>query len=163
MQERWKIAAGFPWYEVSSHGRIRRAGTGRMLRLPTNTSGYFHIGLYREEGRKHVLVNRLVLLTFLGPQPTGKQCSHKDGNRKNNRIENLEWATKLENERMKATHGTSNIGQRNGRAKLRESDVREIRSRSALGCLQCDLADEFGVSSVTIGQIVRRERWRSLA
>jgi hypothetical protein len=53
------------------------------------------------------------------------QCRHLDGNRSNNRLDNLAWGTPLENGADKARHGTAK-GERNGRAKLTAAKVRRI-------------------------------------
>ena len=82
-------------YEVSSWGKVYRYG--REIRQEANGKGYLRVDLYNENGRKHFKVHRLVAEAFI-PNPKGKpQVNHKDGNKRNNSITNLEWVTDREN------------------------------------------------------------------
>lgn len=108
--EIWKPVQGFPQYMVSSHGRmksVRRIITdswGRQRLWPEkvfatilNSAGYPQINLGKWDTRKTELVHRIVAATFI-PNPLNKpQVNHKDGNRANNRVDNLEWVTCAEN------------------------------------------------------------------
>lgn len=88
------------------------------------------------------------------------ECRHLDGNPANNRLSNLKWGTKVENESDKRRHGTSNVGPRNGQAKLNVDQVAEIRRRYAVGGVtQLALAREFGVSDGTICNIIQGKRY----
>ena len=98
--EIWKPITDFEKYEVSSCGRVRNSETGKNLRL-TIKSGYYHIGLTSnnnlEKIKKTFKVHRLVGLAFI-PNPENKpEINHKDKNKLNNNIENLEWNTRKQN------------------------------------------------------------------
>ena len=110
--------------------------------------------------RRNIGVNRLVLLTFVGPPPTLKhEAAHWDGDGNNNALGNLRWATHAENEMDKVRHGTSNRGVRHRLAKLSESAVLTIRARVSAGEKQCDLAREFGMSIHAVSAAVLRKSW----
>jgi hypothetical protein len=129
MQEIWRSIAGRPGYEVSDLGRVRsldRVVTkmqrgrpvqhrlrGRVLRQGRTRGGYLTVSL---AGRS-VHVHRLVLEAFVGPCPAGRQAAHRDGNKLNNSVGNLRWATPRENNADKLRHGTALFGIRthNGR------------------------------------------------
>lgn len=104
--EEWRPVVGYEGrYEVSNLGRVRslrrmipnRFGkymNGRILKPITNHNGYYYVTLGRG---KHGFVHRLVIEAFV-PNPDNKPfCDHIDSNRKNNRVENLRWATYQEN------------------------------------------------------------------
>lgn len=74
----------------------------------------------------------------------------------------IRWATASENERDKIASGTSNRGARHGMSKLTEADVLAIRSLQGK-LTQAEIAERFGVSKWTVGDIIRRERWGWLA
>ena len=98
-EESWRRVDGFPNYEVSDLGRFRKTSGHRsgFLRGTVNGNGYIHIGFTKDGVQQKFLANRIVALHFLpDPQP-GMVVDHIDGNRKNNRADNLEWVSKREN------------------------------------------------------------------
>lgn len=134
--ERWRSVPGFEnFYEVSSYGRIRRAsakrGTwiGRILTPVLDTYGYPTVRLYSETGvQRGRKVHSLVAKAFLGCAPSGFQVNHKDGNKKNNYIGNLEYVTVGENIRHSIRSGFRDTrGENNPQAKLTATKVRKIR------------------------------------
>lgn len=84
-------------YEISNTGQVRSVRTGRILKPEINNSGYCKIGLSKDGIRKKVFVHRLVGNAFI-PNPKKKpQIDHIDGNKLNNRVDNLRWVTGKEN------------------------------------------------------------------
>lgn len=94
--EDWKVIPGYGNYEVSSFGKVRNKKTGRILK-PHGKGGYLHVGLSSSGKGKSTSVHRLVALTFLENADNKAHVNHKDKNRSNNNINNLEWCTPLEN------------------------------------------------------------------
>ncbi len=83
-------------YLVSSHGRVFSSKSGKIL-TPHVTSGYYEVCIYGKDGRKNRRIHRLVAETFL-ENPKRKRCvNHKDGNKLNNDLSNLEWVSLKEN------------------------------------------------------------------
>jgi len=95
--EVWKKVEGFPNYSVSSYGKVRNDNTRKLLKAYDEGNGYFRVNLYNN-GKEHgCLLHRLVAEAFL-PQPSKQhEVNHKDGNKENNVVENLEWVTRSEN------------------------------------------------------------------
>lgn len=85
------------------------------------------------------------------------EVSHINGDRRDNRAENLVYETHRENLARRIEHGTDNCGDRNGRSKLSPDAVREIRSRS--NTLLRELAEEHGVSISQISRIRLGQNW----
>ncbi len=181
MIEEWKAVGGFPAYEVSSLGRVRRVVSGkknhkcRVMSPWQNNKGYFMVGLVGQDDRARKLVHRLVCEAFHGPAPTDfHDAAHNDGSRTNNTPENLRWATRSENMQDAIKHGTfvsgsnhwthktpdrTSKGERHGMAVLTADEVLKIRSSGAKGV---DLADIYGVSPATISMIRNRKIWSHL-
>jgi DNA-binding transcriptional regulator YiaG len=110
------------------------------------------------------LVHRLILETFAGPCPDRMEAAHLNGNRQDNRPENLKWATKAENESHKLLHNTLVRGSRSNLAKLKEADVIEIRRlRSTEGMSLQKIAERFSIHDEQVRRIVKRENWKQVA
>ena len=94
MKEIWKPVKGFESkYEISSFGRIKNKKTNHIYRFTNQYGDYFVISLYKNEKRITKRVHRLVAEAFI-PNPNNYPCvNHKDLNKQNNRIDNLEWCT----------------------------------------------------------------------
>ena len=132
----------------------------KPLLLETASNGYLRIQLSRTDGKKRerFLVHRLVAATFLGPS-RGRQVNHKDGDKTNNRVENLEWCTASENARHKATVLGLGVGSKNYHSKLTEEAVVRMRALRAEGKSLNTLAKMFGVSNGAVCHVVSRRHW----
>ena len=97
-KEKWKKVVGYESkYLVSSHGKILNLVTGSFVKTSIISGGY-EMSLLRFKGKNtSILVHRLVMITFVGPDPDRNEVNHIDGNKLNNRIDNLEWVTRKEN------------------------------------------------------------------
>lgn len=95
--ETWSTIKQFPKYDVSDTGRVKNSDTGKILKPGTNAKGYYIVSLYRD-GKPHTKkVHRLVAEAFNNIEHKGLEVNHKDGNKSNNSIDNLEWCTGSEN------------------------------------------------------------------
>lgn len=158
MDERWLPVAERPAYEVSSHGRMRRAG---VILRPQIANGYPTIFL--KCGRPWVrrYVHRMVLLAFVGEPPTPlHECAHADGDRSNPRVENLSWVTRSENAEDRRRHGTLSVGEKAGPFRFVAADIQEMRQLAREGFNQPEIAAQFGCHQTHVSKVLRREIWR---
>lgn len=160
----WQICPQWPEYEVSEQGDIRRVvcRLGNIgLRKPYRAANGRLMIVMRHRGEKRAChVSRLVLEAFSGPAPTAAhQCAHNDGNPDNNHWKNLRWATASENQMDRVLHGTSNRGERFGRVRLTEQQVRSIKRRLLAGDRPKQLAQLHGVAETTIKSIKQGRSW----
>jgi hypothetical protein len=159
-------------YEVSTWGRVKtlprliRRGTGYWLQRakilkPRERQGkkpYQTVPLTNEKHeRSSHYVHRLVLETFIGPCPEGMEAHHfPDPDPQNNRLENLSWSPKAQNQGDRHIHGTDGKGERNARAKLTDKQVSYIRrSQKSLG----ELSRQLKVNKQTICKVRLRQSW----
>ena len=100
LKETWKTIKEFPNYEVSTYGNVRNIKTGRILKPVKNGSGYLTVFLYNNGKSKQLLIHVLVNKAFIpdtGYNPDGTlmkghhQVNHRDENKQNNNVLNLEW------------------------------------------------------------------------
>lgn len=198
--EEWRDVVGYDgYYSVSNLGRVRRDAArlnpqdrssvqGRILKPSTN-SPYNHIYLCHNGHRLSVSVHSLVIAAFIGPRPLGMQINHKDTDKKNNRLGNLEYMTPSENTRHAHAAGiarppgnppgqacgkrngtythpeTRHRGEKNGNSKLTANNVQSIRSLYVRNSKEFGLkalARVYGVSHVLIANIVNRTTWKHI-
>lgn len=93
--EIWKPLRNFPSYNGSSEGRIMNIRTQRILKTFINDKGREQVCLRKNNRQYTVSVHKVIADTFLGENP-GMDVRHKDLNRSNNRVSNLEWCTRQE-------------------------------------------------------------------
>lgn len=92
----WKEIKGYSSYEVSNEGNIRNKETMQMVKPHKTRNGYNILKLYRDGKPYTRQVHRLVAMAFIG-DVEGLEVNHKDGNKTNNNVENLELVSRSEN------------------------------------------------------------------
>lgn len=165
MTEKWRPVPGWKHYETSDLGRVRsverRVSTARgsrscpatILAQRIDRYGYLRVNLTDGRRRWTAPVHQLVAMSFHGERPsTDLQVAHWDGNRTNNRADNLRWATACENNADQIRHGTRLLNRR-GAPKLTPTQVNEIRSALRRGARQRRLAERYNVCPQTICNI----------
>ena len=96
----WMSIIGFEGqYEVSNAGDIRNVKSGRILAKSLMGAGYVKADLWSFGKRRQTSVHRVVAGAFLGIPIEDMEVNHKDGDKTNNHVSNLEWVTKSENEK----------------------------------------------------------------
>lgn len=171
--EVWRDVIGYEGhYQVSSHGRIKSLARymrparpvwiqERIVSIHEFGRGYMYVVLCKNNKKTNFCVHRLVAMAFI-PNPEGKrEVNHKDMNKKNNRVDNLEWVTSAENKKHAADHGISNRGERAGQAKLTTVDVLAIRAMAGK-MSSTKIAAMFAVGPTQVLRIINRKRWYHL-
>ena len=146
---------GFPDYHVTENGKVWSSKRrGQWLRPATADRGRKVYGLFTTKGLQTFFAARLVLETYVGPRPPGLICCHKNGDRTDDRLENLYWGTYYEN----YVDSAGPAGVRGN--KLNVLQVRIIHHLLESGELtQVAIGRFFGVSGVTVSNILHGRRW----
>lgn len=131
MQE-WKIINGYPDYAICEQGEVKSLRYDRVLKASASDSTYLYVNLLNNKRRKTTAVHKLVIEHF-GPEKPhpNSVVDHKDKNKQNNHIQNLEWVSIAENT-------TRAYGNQDKKAR-----VKELR---ALGWTIKRIAEEIGMS-----------------
>jgi hypothetical protein len=173
--EQWlPIEGSGGMYSVSDLGRVRSEPVegshvgrqrGRILVAYTGTKGYLQFRVCAPDMYKTIKVHTVVALAFIGPRPDGMQINHKNGDKKDNRPDNLEYISCVENIRHAHALGlcaNRARGERNKSAKLTADDIRTIRSYPP-GTPLAVIARDFGISKSSTHQVIRRKTWKHVA
>lgn len=152
MTSEWRPVIGYEgFYQVSDQGEVRRiaAACGTqpglvLVGVPTRY-GYLRVALCRSgRGADIQTIHSLVLIAFVGPRPSGHVANHKNGDKADNRLINLEWVTHRENMRHAVATGLT-------KRKLTPQLVADIKTRKLeTNASSRQLGREFGVSHVTV-------------
>ena len=139
--------------------------TPKKLTPNLDTMGYLMVGISvgRKDYRPMGKINRLVALAHLGYPPSGRpMAAHGDGDRRNNCLPNIRWASASENAQDSIKHGTmARWGKKHSRV-LTPSKVKRIRELLSGGMPQRAIASKFGVTQPVVWQIKTGRSWRGV-
>ena len=145
--ENWKTIENVTNYEVSDLGQIRNTKTNYILKGRLSKSGYLQVSLTDKETKKqkNYYIHRLVAIYFLENLDNKREVNHKDGNKLNNNVDNLEWVTPSENQkhRQKILGKTKTSQRKIGKFNKNHVLIEEYSSI-------VDAAKSFGKSCVNI-------------
>ena len=161
--ERWSEVVGYEGvYEVSTHGRVKRVlkTRGAKLRFKkpvlNKKNGYLVVSLWANNVGETCYVHRMVAQAFIDGD-FALTVNHIDGNKLNNHVGNLEWATLAENTRHQHAIGLANISGQYKPSKISIEDRAKIRARYLAGEKQIDIAKDYNCSQPLISWVCQRE------
>lgn len=126
-----------------------------------NGNGYLVCSLSKNTNRKSILLHRIIALTFIQNPKNLPEVNHKDGDKTNNSVENLEWCTRQENIDHSWNNNLTNcIGEKHHNSTLNNFKVKEIREKYATGNYSYSkLGIEYNTNMFNIRNIIKRYTW----
>ncbi len=172
-KERWLPVVGFEGrYEVSDRGRVRSLDRIIVRRASKRARAYavrkkgkiLRPGQYCKNGHVSVVlgrvpdgcnnvgmpVHKLVMRAFKGPPRKGQEILHRNGKPTDNRLTNLRYGTRSQNNRDIVLHG---------RRRVSVQDIKDIRRLAKAGVTQRELSAEFGVCRSQISNIANKRHY----
>ena len=141
-------------YEITKDGNVINKHTGKRVKGSNNRKGYLRLAV----GGKFLFIHRLVAQKYLPNPHNYPQVNHKDGNKHNNAVENLEWTTNKKNRAHAVKHGLHLSGEKCPWTKLKKEQVCYIRDHTDISAVE--LAKMFGVAASTVGTVRQNRSWK---
>lgn len=133
-----------------------------QLKQAISNSGYYFVAICSKGKIYRKFVHHLMLESFVRFRKPGEETRHLDGNKLNNKLENLCWGTPKENYADQVKHGMARHGEKCNFAKLNKDQIKEIRSLSHSGVLGIIIADMFNISKQAVSKIINRKVWKHI-
>lgn len=168
MQEIWKDIKGYEGrYQVSNLGNIMSLKKNKILKVFPDGDGYLLASLY--DGKKKTFrVHRIVATHFIENILNKEQINHKDCNKQNNSVSNLEWVTRRENTEHAVNNGLYNNGlnnldikdnPRNSKITKKQAiEIREVYSKKRIS--HSELGSMYGLKRSAISDIINKKSWK---
>jgi len=182
MKEVWKSVKGFEDYLISNCGRVKtksrrvryvhavtkkehfRTTEEKFLKIYENhRTGYKFIQLYKNKKSKNKTIHRLVCENFIKNPIELGYVNHIDGNKHNNRVDNLEWCTNEYNHKHATEAGLKAKGSKIASSILNDACVYAIKRLILIGWNDKEIAEIFNVSRSNINLIRNQYTWKHIA
>jgi hypothetical protein len=152
----FKVLKGYEKYIIFEDGKILSIPINKYMNPSLTKDGYYCTMF----NRKTETVHRLIAKAFV-PNPHNKpEVNHIDGNKLNNHYTNLEWCTRGENIKHCYDLGLRSCkGENNSRAKVKQSDIENIKALYKQGKTQKEVGIIFGISPSQAGKIINNKSW----
>lgn len=155
-------------FEISTHGRLKNIKTQYIYKPSVLSSGYCSVRttLGSRDDKINIIIHKAVAYTFLDNPNCLPEVNHKDGNKENNRLDNLEFCTSHDNQQHKCDMGLFDklkvSGENNANAKLTWDDVRYIRENYIPYSREYGaraMAKRFGIHKSRVLLILNNKAW----
>lgn len=149
------------FYQITNCGKVYSCRRRKFLN-PRLRAGYLAVALYKSGVRTDYNIHRLVLSIWGTPAIDSQVCRHKNGNRQDNNISNLEWGSTQDNVLDMLKHSTQAKGEDIHTSVLNPKAVLDIVAKYKLGKKVTDLCKLYEVSKSTIYYILQGKSWSSV-
>lgn len=160
--EKWCTLNKYPMYYFSTLGNVRHIYSIKNRKIIKDKKGYCNITIRHNNKMHKIYIHKIIALLNIPNPDNLPQVNHKDGNKQNNSIDNLEWCTAKQNIQHAHATGIVNVckGSNQHMAKITEEQVNIIRTEIVNGKKQKDIAKYFNVSPSLICNINKGRTWK---
>jgi hypothetical protein len=161
MEEEWRDIKEFEGlYKASNTGKIK--SIKKIKKQYISNNGYWCVRLSKKGKTKLYLTHRLIIGSFIENYSNKRTVNHKDGNKLNNKLDNLEWATDREQMDHAFKNGLldNNCGENSYLSKLKYKDIYNIIKMKKEKIKEKIIIEKYKISRVHIWRIVNNKRWR---
>lgn len=178
MKEEWKDIIGYEgYYQVSNLGRVRSKDRivthsngskvlyrSKILAAPADHWGYNAVSLCKYDiKRKTCKIHRLVATMYISNPNKYLEVNHKDGNKSNNKVTNLEWVTGKENKAHAIKNKLHAYGTRQSAAKLNDKQAKQIYKLATSGKMtEQTIAKKFKINRSGVNKIKLKISWKHI-
>lgn len=165
--ENWLDIPDWNKYKISQNGEVFSKKRNKLLSVYFAENKYPRVSLCNGKQEKTFCVHRLVALAYI-PNPDNKRAvNHKDGNKHNNNVSNLEWVTWSENQKHAVLNGLAIVpnlgyGENHPASKLNNVDVAMIKVLLDNGFNTEQIAKRFNVHQTHISAIKLNKTWKQV-
>lgn len=151
MKEIWKDIPEYEHlYAASNLGQIKRIDKDRLMTQTPDKDGYLTVRLCKRNKARTCRISRLVLLTFVGEPESKAEALHLNHVRTDNRLSNLQWGSRQQNEDQKSL-----AGRRSAWSKLTKKQVEKMRKLKEQGKTLKEIGAIFGTHFSNVSLICR--------
>ncbi len=173
MIEKWKVIKDYTYYEVSNFGRVKKIKSSSIFERKNKIYPYFlkpvlsneypAVGLSKDGKSKTKRIHRLVAEAFIINENNYKEVAHKDGDRENNKINNLYWCTAKENADDKKKHGTYIHGEKAYNAKLTKDKILSAKESLKNGVSISTISKKLNVHYSTLYRAIKGKTYKFIS
>lgn len=149
---------GYKNYIVSDQGEVTNTNSDHTMKKQINNCGYYRVELSKSGKQKKYFVHRLVATAYIPNKDNFPQVNHINGNKLDNRVENLEWCTASQNHKHSFKYlgrpVTKVLDDENGKTKIRKADIPSIMKRKKTTTYRA-LAAVLGVHPKYLSRLLR--------
>lgn len=153
-----------PIYSITEDGTVYNHKRNRVIKQFTDRCGYKFVGLLCENGKsRNFFVHRLVLAAYVPCENMADmQVNHKDGNKANNTVENLEWCSCEQNKKHAVETGLWDmVGEKHFRHAITDEQARVIRKRISAGEKMTVISRTMNVPYSCVANIKNKNYYRN--
>jgi len=151
----------YSFWDMGINSKIDMNNIPRKLKLNYNKyTGYYMVVLGRKHNKVGYNVHTIICRVYYGKKPKGKECSHLDGNKLNNKKKNLIYENHYNNTKRMIKHGTDTIGIKNKRAKVNKNQLYKIRLLLKQGKSGRYIANIYNFNEQIISKIKLKQSYK---